>query len=215
MPRLVLFPVLAATALLAAAAASPAELASPVALCADAGPGVRCGPGGGRRTPGGDGKVSHRGWPAITGILWQVHDGLGYRKSGGPDNDELLGHHGSDRLFGGRGSDVLWGDWDPVDNTRHQRDILRGGAGNDYIYPSHGRTTVVAGSGNDRIWAYYGRGTIDCGPGLDRVRVRLNGAFKLRRCEIVQHFCAFGPRAGGCRRPARAAMSHRAYRTLR
>jgi hypothetical protein len=182
-------------------------------LCRDVPAGVKCQPGGGRRTVGGGEKVSHRGWPAITGILWQVVDGAGRAKTGGPDNDELLGHHGSDTLSGGPGSDVLWGDWDPVGNSTGQRDVLRGGAGNDFIYPSHGTTRVLAGPGRDSIWAFYGHGTIDCGPGRDRVRVRLGGAFRLRGCEVVNHFCAYGADGhGGCRKPGQARAARAAMR---
>jgi hypothetical protein len=80
--------------------------------------------------------------------------------------------------------------------------VLRGGAGNDWLYPSHGRTAVHGGPGRDRVWAFYGRGTIDCGPGRDTVRVRMNGAFRLRNCETVNHFCAHGSDGrGGCRKP--------------
>jgi RTX calcium-binding nonapeptide repeat (4 copies) len=171
-------------------------------VCGDLPSNVQCGPGDGRRTAGGGDKVSHKGWPAVTGVLWKVLDGSSRAKTGGASNDELLGHHGSDRLSGGSGNDILWGDWDPRDNNTRQRDILRGGAGNDYIYPSHGTTRVIAGAGNDYIWAFYGRGTIDCGPGRDEVRVRMNGAFKLRNCEVVGHFCQFGADGhGGCLKP--------------
>jgi Ca2+-binding RTX toxin-like protein len=170
--------------------------------CAPRAPGEQCGPGNGRRTPGGGEKVSHRGWPAITGILWKVLDSADHRRVGGPANDELLGHHGSDRISGAGGHDVIWGDWDPRNNNGVQRDVLRGGAGNDWLYPSHGRTRVYGGPGRDRVWAFYGRGTIDCGPGRDTVRVRMNGAFRLRNCETVNHFCAHGSDGrGGCRKP--------------
>lgn len=101
---------------------------------------------------------------------------------------ELLGHHGSDRIVGGDGDDILWGDWDPSGNDARQRDVLRGGAGDDFIYPSHGSTTVDAGAGRDFVWAYYGHGTIDCGPGRDTARVRMNGAFTLKRCEKILHW---------------------------
>src|SRR5215213_11947135 len=70
-------------------------------LCAPARSGEQCGPGNGRRTAGGGDKVSHKGWPAVTGILWQVTDAGDHRKAGGPDSDELLGHHGDDDLRGG------------------------------------------------------------------------------------------------------------------
>lgn len=171
-------------------------------LCAPALAGEQCGPGNGRRTPGGGEKVSHKGWPAVTGILWKVLDSDDHRKTGGELNDELLGHHGSDRIEGGPGHDILWGDWDPKNNNGWQRDTLIGGSGNDWLYPSHGKSVVRGGPGNDRVWAFYGRGTIDCGPGKDTVRVRTNGAFKLRSCETVNHFCAFGSNGrGGCLKP--------------
>jgi Ca2+-binding RTX toxin-like protein len=200
-----LLPLLALLALAVAyalpALARPAER-TPVDLCASARAGELCGPGNGRRTAGGGDKVSHAGWPAVTGVLWKVNGTHDATLTGGAANDELLGHHGSDVVTGGDGDDILWGDWDPRDNTTAQRDVLQGGAGNDRIYPSHGRTTVLAGPGNDHVWAFYGHGTIDCGPGRDTVRVRMNGAFKLRGCEVVQHFCAHGSDGrGGCLKP--------------
>ncbi len=169
--------------------------------------GELCGPGNGRQTVGGGEKVSHKGWPAITGIFFKVVDGGGHHKVGGPDNDELLGHHGSDRLSGGAGKDVLWGDWDPSNNNTRQHDVLRGGPGNDFIYPSHGSTQVYGGSGNDYVWAFYGHGFIDCGPGKDTVRIRLGGAFKTRGCETINHFCAHGSNGhGGCRKPGERSV---------
>src|SRR4051812_38268809 len=158
------------------------------AICAPARAGEQCGPGHGRQTAGGGAKVTHAGWPAVTGVLWKVLDSRDHDKAGGDANDELLGHHGSDRIEGGAGDDILWGDWDPAGNDGRQRDVLIGGAGDDFIYPSHGATKVVAGPGKDFIWAYYGHGTIDCGPGKDIARVRMNGAFKLKRCEKVLHW---------------------------
>jgi len=180
------------------------------ALCARVPASVTCRPGDGARTPGGGDKVSHKGWPRITGIFWKVSDNIGRRKTGGPANDELLGHHGSDRLEGGPGRDVIWGDWDALDNNTWQRDVLIGGLGHDRIYPSHGTTLVKAGRGNDYIWAYYGKGIIDCGRGYDTVRVRLSGAFKLRSCERIGHFCGFGADGhGGCRKPGSAITGGR------
>jgi hypothetical protein len=173
-------------------------------ICAGERSGESCVDGRGRKTPGGGEKVSHKGWPAVTGVLWRVlEEGRGaHTLTGGDRNDELLGHHGSDRITGGPGKDILWGDWDPKRNNTIQRDVLNGGAGNDFIYPSHGTTRVSAGPGNDYIWAFYGGGVIDCGPGNDRVRVRLETKFKLRNCETVGHFCAFGADGhGGCYKP--------------
>ena len=172
-------------------------------LCGDRRPGVHCGSGNGRRTPGGGDKVSHEGWPAVTGIFYKVdHPTAGYSQAGGPLNDELLGHHGTDRLDGRGGHDILWGDWDPRNNNGRQRDVLTGGPGNDWLYPSHGRTVVEGGSGNDRVWAFYGRGSIDCGPGRDTIRIRMNDAFRHRNCEVIRHFCAHGSNGrGGCLKP--------------
>jgi Ca2+-binding RTX toxin-like protein len=171
--------------------------------CASMAPSVQCGPGNGRQTVGGGEKVPHTGWPRITGVLAKVLDSSSRKLVGGPDNDELLGHHGSDTIAGGDGNDVLWGDWDPSNNNTRQRDVLRGGPGNDFIYPSHGTTRVDAGAGNDYIWAFYGKGTIDCGAGSgDVARIRENGAFKTRGCERIQHFCQFGSKPNGdCKKP--------------
>ena len=217
--------------LLAAVLAAPAgALAqSDAELCAVQAAGVNCGPGNNRRSAGGGDKVPHhdglnsskgqratRFWPAISGILWMVvEDGEQPRyKRGGPLNDELLGHHGSDTLLGAGGHDVLWGDWDPVANTARQRDVLDGGAGNDWLYPSHGRTIVKGGAGTDYVWAYYGKGTIDCGPGTDTARIRTTGAFRTRNCERIRHFCAHGENAAGLclsptGRPVPAARARR------
>jgi Ca2+-binding RTX toxin-like protein len=194
----------------AAVAPSTARDDDTEAMCEDTPPDVSCRPGNGMTTAGGGEKVSHEGWPEITGIFWKVHSSTGHDKTGGSDNDELLGHHGDDTLDGGPGRDVLWGDWDPSGNRTGQRDTLVGGAGNDFIYPSHGTTAVRAGRGNDYIWAFYGKGTIDCGPGHDTVRVRLGEAFDLKGCEVIGHFCQFGPDGhGGCKKPGEAVTVRR------
>jgi Ca2+-binding RTX toxin-like protein len=181
-------------------------------LCVQREPGVDCGPGNDRQPPGGGGagKVPHdnglnrkspatRVWPKLSGILWMVTEDsrTPHAKVGGPLNDELLGHHGSDTLTGGPGHDILWGDWDPSNNNSAQRDILSGGAGNDWLYPSHGKSIVKGGTGSDYIWAFYGKGTIDCGPGVDTARIRTTGAFKTKGCEKIRHFCSNGENAQG------------------
>lgn len=210
-------PALALTALIVLCAAAVAVAAPAGGSCGEPEPGVQCGPGNGRQTAGGGEKVSHAGWPAVSGILWKVLDSTGRGAVGGPFNDELLGHHGSDVIDGGAGDDIIWGDWDPAHNTPAQRDVLRGGAGDDWIYPSHGTTRVDAGPGNDRIWAFYGKGTIDCGPGRDTARIRENGAFKTRNCERVLHFCQFGSRSDGtCLKPGeKRALAARRLRAAR
>jgi Ca2+-binding RTX toxin-like protein len=171
--------------------------------CAAAKAGEQCGPGNGRHLPGGGDKVSHKGWPAITGVLWKVLDGGDHHFVGGPANDEILGLHGNDTLAGEGGNDVIWGDQSATVNPASQHDVLRGGDGNDFLYPSHGANTLLGGPGNDRIIAYYGHGTIDCGPGdKDYVQTRENGAYKVKNCEIVRHFCAYGSKPNGdCKKP--------------
>jgi hemolysin type calcium-binding protein len=209
----------AVLAAVVAAVAAPSGMAGAHAaqagdLCGNLDSGVQCGPGNNRQTPGGGDKVPHTGWPAVSGILWKVLDSADHHAVGGPDNDELLGHHGSDALAGGAGNDILWGDWDPTGNTTGQRDVLRGGAGDDWIYPSHGPTTVSAGAGDDHIWAFYGKGTIDCGPGRDVARIRENGAFRTRNCERIQHFCQYGSNPdGSCRKPGETLGAAAARRT--
>jgi hypothetical protein len=152
------------------------------------GPGARCGLGNGRRTRGGGNKVSHIGWPAVTGILWIVNEGTAGQTDNGTElNDELLGSHGNDTVRGGVGDDILWGDQLPVGNNAWQHDTLDGGPGNDWIYSSHGYNTIYGGPGNDHIWGHFGRGTIDCGSGWDVVHVKRHPTYKLRNCERVLH----------------------------
>lgn len=200
-------------------------MASSPGICLDAVPGVHCGPGNGRQTAGGSGKVSHRGWPAITGAFIFTYGG-GRRVRGSALNDEILGGDGSDTLIGGDGNDVLWADQHPVPrNHSWQHDALWGGAGRDFLYSSHGSNVIHGGPGNDVIHAYWGvvnhvyggpgndtvwvnrgSGLVDCGPGDDTVHVRLGPAFRLRGCEHVVHYCAFGADGhGGCLKPGHAA----------
>ena len=148
------------------------------------GPAVRCQPGHGRRTQGGGSKVSHVGWPAVTGILWIVREGPnGQTDNGTNRNDELLGSHGNDTVRGGHGHDILWGDYLPTGNNTWQHDVMDGGPGRDWIYSSHGQNDIWGGTGNDRIWGHFGHGFIDCGPGYDVVHTKRHSTYKLRHCE--------------------------------
>ncbi|HWI22353.1 MAG TPA: calcium-binding protein [Baekduia sp.] len=174
--------------------------------CSQAHPDDKCSYGNGRQTPGGGEKVSHHGWPQITGLFWQVAGSSGRTFVGAELNDELLGHHGSDTITGNAGKDVIWGDWDPKNNNTWQQDVVSAGDGNDWVYSSHGQNTIDAGAGDDLVWAYYGRGSIDCGAGFDTVRIRLGSAnrYKHRNCERIKNFCAFGSKPGnkgGCYKP--------------
>jgi len=64
--------VTAAVTAVPAAPAPPAQSGDPCAAIAN--DSVQCGPGNGRQTVGGGEKVSHRGWPRITGVLAKVLD---------------------------------------------------------------------------------------------------------------------------------------------
>ena len=75
---------LAAAVLAAGLGASAVALAGQEDPCAAARPGEQCSPGNGRRTAGGGDKVSHKGWPAISGVVWKVRDSGGHRWAGGP-----------------------------------------------------------------------------------------------------------------------------------
>src|SRR5262245_40941930 len=58
--------------------------------CGNLKQGEQCGEGNGRQTAGGQGtgKVSHAGWPPITGVLWKVlEEGRGsHQRTGTEDN---------------------------------------------------------------------------------------------------------------------------------
>ena len=156
-----------AVAALGAPVAGPAQ--DDAAFCAPPEPGLNCGPGNEpderrRRREGAAQRRRRPHWPKISGILWQALDSRDRKKLGGPLNDELLGHHGDERLSGAGGHDVLWGDWDPKNNTTRQRDYLSGGSGNDWLYPSHGRNTILGGPGVDYVYAYYGRARSTAAP---------------------------------------------------
>jgi Ca2+-binding RTX toxin-like protein len=131
--------------------------------------------------------VSHAGWPKRDGVLWIARD-VDSRNTGTERNDELLGGDGSDRIHGGSGHDVIWGDKNPSGQPAGQHDIVWGGGGADWIYTSHGTNEIHGGGGADNIWGYYGHGVIDCGPGRDTAHVRLNHAYRVRRCERIKHF---------------------------
>ena len=135
-----------------------------------------------------NGCASHALWPTVTGTIKKAKSSSrsfrGTRRA-----DELLGHHGSDVLSGRGGSDILWGDWQAGGQPSSQRDVIYGGAGNDFIYGSHGRNLISGGPGNDAISVHYGRGIVDCGPGRDIYHVarsRKRG-YRFRNCEKVDY----------------------------
>ena len=133
--------------------------------------------------------ASHEHWPTIRGVIKKTDNGRSARLVGTRRSDELLGHHGSDVLSGRGRSDVLWGDHDGTGQPASQTDLIYGGAGNDFIYGSHGRNVIQGGRGNDAISVHYGRGFVDCGPGRDIYHVarsRRKG-YRFRNCEKVDY----------------------------
>jgi hypothetical protein len=203
---------LTATLLLLAAPTTALAQDAETDRCEPRKQGEQCGEGNGRQTAGGGntGNVSHKGWPKITGILWKVLDSGDHERTGTEDNDELLGHHGDDTVVGLAGKDVLWGDWELKGNGSNQTDVLRGGDSNDFLYPSHGKNNMYGGDGSDRIIAYYGHGLIDCGAGAnDYAQTRWqSNAYRVRNCERIRHFCAFGSKPNGdCRKPGESNLA--------
>jgi hypothetical protein len=135
-----------------------------------------------------DGCASHAYWPKIRGKLKKARHRPA-RFTGGRRSDELLGHHGSDVLKGRGHADVLWGDWEGPGQPTDQHDVIYGGAGDDFIYGSHGDNVIHGGAGNDAISVHYGRGVVDCGPGRDIYHVARSRrrAYTFRNCEKVDY----------------------------
>jgi Ca2+-binding RTX toxin-like protein len=133
--------------------------------------------------------TSHAGWPAIDGVLKMHKQDQSTTMRGTGRNDELLGGHGSDTIWGRDGHDVLWGDYKPSGQNETQVDHLNSGAGNDFVYASHGRNVIRAGAGDDTVHAHFGRGIIDCGAGRDIAYVSRKGrkGYTIRHCETISH----------------------------
>jgi hypothetical protein len=114
---------------------------------------------------------------------------FGFVMSSQPGHNELLGGHGGDTIYAGPWGDVVWGDYKPSGQPTNQIDHLYGGAGNDFIYGSHGYNVIDAGAGNDEIKTHFGRGTVDCGPGTDLLYIsrRARRGYKVRGCERISH----------------------------
>jgi hypothetical protein len=102
-------------------------------------------------------------------------------------HNELLGGHGNDTVYAGPMGDVIWGDYKPSGQPDSQVDRLHGGAGNDWIYSSHGLNYIWTGAGSDHIQLVYGHGTVYCnGPGPKTLTMRKlasNRHWKLVGCK--------------------------------
>ena len=134
-------------------------------------------------------KTSHAGWPKVDKAQIKIdHTDDGVTFTGVPDkHNELLGGHGSDTLIAGRVGDILWGDFNPSGQNATQVDTIRGGAGKDFVYSSHGRNVISSGGGADQIHAHYGRGTITCASPKATVFLshRSQKLYKLRGCPHI------------------------------
>ena len=127
-----------------------------------------------------------------------------------------MGHHGSDRISAARATTSSGATGTRTATRRGSATCCAAAPATTGSTPATGATTVDAGPGRDYVWAFYGRGTIDCGAGRDTVRVRLGGAFRLKRCEVVNHFCAFGNDGhGGCKQPGTRSARRAAARGRR
>jgi hypothetical protein len=140
-------------------------------------------------TPAAIAQTSHKGWPKINGDLYINKSDRSTEHHGGAKNDELLGGHGDDQLYGEGGKDVLWGDYKASGQGTAQRDLLDSGAGNDFIYASHGYNDIQGGTGADIIHSHFGRGKIDCGPGHDILFIshKARKGYKVSHCETISY----------------------------
>jgi Ca2+-binding RTX toxin-like protein len=139
-------------------------------------------------------KTSHAGWPKIDGVL-KMHsaDQSGVIRGKPNRHNELLGGHGHDVILAGDAGDVLWGDYKEGGQPTNQVDRMNGGAGNDFIYASHGINYIRTGGGTNVIHAHFGRGSIRCDSPTDVL--------------FISHRSRPGYRISGCR--------HISYKTKR
>jgi Ca2+-binding RTX toxin-like protein len=136
------------------------------------------------------GKTSHAGWPEINGVL-KMHkaDQSGTMRGRRTKHNELLGGHGSDTILAGDAGDVVWGDYKEGGQPATQVDRLYGGAGNDFIYASHGKNYIRTGGGSNVVHAHFGRGRVHCRSGADIVYLshRSRPGYKLVGCRRISY----------------------------
>jgi RTX calcium-binding nonapeptide repeat (4 copies) len=133
-------------------------------------------------------EASHDGWPRDEclkmdkGPVGLSHTLVGLRRV----HNWLLAGYGNDTIFGGDDGDVIWGDYHPEGQPESQSDFIHGGAGEDWIYSSHGYNEIWTGAGNDHLALVYGHGTVFCnGPGVKTFVMRYlpaNRPWKLVGC---------------------------------
>ena len=133
-------------------------------------------------------EASHQGWPPDQclkmdkGSAGLSHTLLGLRHV----HNWLLGGYGNDTIYAGERGDVIWGDYHPSGQPEGQIDRIHGGAGEDWIYSSHGFNEIWTGAGNDHLALVYGHGIVYCdGPGVKTFVMRYppqNRPWKLVGC---------------------------------
>jgi Ca2+-binding RTX toxin-like protein len=135
--------------------------------------------------------TSHAGWPVILRQNEQINRTSANETLTGHQgvHNELLGGNGNDTLIAGNIGDVLWGDYMPGTQSTTQRDTIVGGAGNDFIYASHGINTISTGGGTNVVHAHFGRGTIRCGSPTDIVYLshKSRPDYKLIGCKHISY----------------------------
>jgi hypothetical protein len=114
-------------------------------------------------------EANHEGWPHDECLkMDKGPDGISHTIVGLKHvHNWLLGGYGNDTIYAGNEGDVIWGDYHPEGQSEDERDYLHGGAGEDWIYSSHGYNEIWTGAGNDHLALVYGHGIIYCnGAGL-------------------------------------------------
>jgi hypothetical protein len=132
--------------------------------------------------------ADHEGWPQDQCLkMDKGPPGLSHTLVGLEHvHNWLLGGYGNDTIYAGDAGDVIWGDYQPEGQPESQRDYIHGGAGEDWIYSSHGYNEIWTGAGNDHLALVYGHGVVFCdGGGLKTFVMRYlpqNRPWKLIGC---------------------------------
>lgn len=119
--------------------------------------------------------ANHEGWPRDECLKMDKGPaGLSHTLVGlAHVHNWLLGGYGNDTIYAGTDGDVIWGDYHPEGQPESQRDYIHGGAGEDWIYSSHGYNEIWTGAGNDHLALVYGHGVVYCnGPGVKTLVMR-------------------------------------------
>lgn len=141
-------------------------------------------------------EASHEGWPEVEYHRGHPRNESGVLRGKLDEHNELLGGDGNDAIYAGNEGDVIWGDSHPGDQPTSQRDYLHGGAGEDWLYSSHGYNIIWTGAGDDHVALVYGYGTVYCnGKGLKTLVMRYlpeNRHWRLVGCKhmVVERYRA-------------------------